>query len=73
MNKTQERITENFTIGHATQTVEHLLETTTREVEKAEKGDQREDYDKLVKVQLALVELLTKAKNVKYLIDHIDE
>ena len=74
MNTTQERITTAYTIGHAVQTVEHLLDNTETEIKADEKkGVGGADYVKLKKIRLALSDLLVKAKEVKDLINKIDE
>jgi hypothetical protein len=74
MNKTQERITTAYTIGHAEQTVEALLSNTETEISRDEKkGVGGADYVKLRKVRLALSDLLAKVKEVRGLINSIDD
>jgi hypothetical protein len=74
MNKTQDRITTAYGIGHAVQTINNLLENTERELKtEADKLNGGAEYVKLRKVRIALHDLLTKAKEVKEVLYSIDD
>lgn len=65
MNKTQERVTKNFTVGHAHQTIKSILEQTEREIRK-EESQKGGDLEKLRHLRVKLT-------NVEYLLNDLEQ
>ncbi len=75
MNKTQELITNSYTIGHAVSTIQNLHESALQQIKLYKKENMKDSdtYVNLVTVFAELDNLLVKAIEVKEVIDSIDE
>ena len=75
MNRTQELITNSYSIGHAAQTIEELLKNTLYQIMLYEhdKMQDSETYKKLVLLKTKLEALLANAKEVHDFINKIDQ
>ena len=74
MNKTQELITNSYTIGHALNTLIHIQENTEQQIKlfKKEKMSDSDMYIKLIKINAQLEPLLKHCQSVRETIENID-